>query len=415
MPALSSMFKTISSDCNLNCSYCYYHKSPDGKRHHDINLTMLENFIPQYMEYVADSHQANLSWQGGEPTLAGLDFFRKVINLEAYYAEPPITINNVLQTNGTLLNEEWGVFLKNYNFLVGVSLDGPELINDTMRKDYAGNGTFRKIMSGINVLRRHEVDMNILCVIGPHNVDKADMLMDFFRSEGFSYLQFMPAMNFQSIEPTKRPTYYISPREYGGFLINLFNEWYENGIPTVSIRTFDNFIQSYMDVENDLCIHSDTCNSGLLVEHNGNIYPCDFYIHPDWKLGNIFHQPLREIIKSPRLTAFIGQKQPLPHECEICEWKRLCKSECFRNRYTSTGGGRGPGYFCESYKYFFSHTYDRIQILGERLKNYQRFIQRNDKNPTTGDPCPCESGKLYEECCGNPSIINSYLFQQDGS
>jgi len=419
MPSLSVMFKTVSTDCNLDCSYCYYRESLEGEQlKRRIDLSMLQELIPQYMNYVADAHQANLSWQGGEPTLMGLDFFRWLVELEAVNARPPTAISNTLQTNGTLLNDEWGSFLKTYDFLVGVSLDGPEDIHNLERKDRGGHGSFHRVIAGIDVLRRHKVDFNILCVIGPHNVNKVRELMEFFLSEDFNYLQFMPAMAFQSTEPLKQPDYLITPEQYAKFLIELFDEWYQNGIPTISVRTFDNLLQSYLGVPNDLCVHSANCDSGIVVEYNGDTYPCDFYIHPRWKLGNIFQKSLKEMAESPEMKTFIGRKHPLPVECQQCEWKNLCKGGCARNRLILADERLGTGYFCQSCKRFFRHADSRMSKLAQRLANYRRYLQRvNDTLlksqliPTQNEPCPCGSGQIHRNCCGDPLLKGSCLFQ----
>jgi len=418
MPTLAAMFKTVSTDCNLDCGYCYYRQSLLGKPIHQIDSSMLEAFTCQYMEYVADTRQANIGWQGGEPTLAGLDFFRRVVELETRYARPGTAINNMIQTNGTLLNNEWGHFLKEFNFLVGISLDGPESVHDMQRKDRGGHGSFRRVMSGIEVLRHHRVDMNILCVVGPHNVTQALQIMRFYQQEGLTHLQFMPAMGFQATEPEEQPVYSVSPEAYGQFLIALFDQWYEGSTPRVSIRIFDNFLQSYLGIQNELCVHSDACNAGVVVEYNGDVYPCDFYIHPRWKLGSIFQESLIDIAENPQRTAFIKRKHPLPTQCKTCTWKDLCKGGCPRNRPTLPNGGQAPEYFCQSYKQLLVHAHSRLQSLSQRIANRQRYLQQIDifsmehrPKPGRNDPCPCGSGRKHKACCGDPAISSSYLFQ----
>jgi len=379
---------------------------------------MLETFVPQYMEYVADTGHASFGWQGGEPTLAGLDFFQWVVELEARHALPGTAISNALQTNGTLLDDNWGSFLSRHDFLVGVSLDGPAAIHNMERTDRGGHGSFRRVMAGIDILQRQDVALNILCVVGTHNVTRARELMSFFRHEGFTHLQFIPAMGFQATEPENPPAYLVSSEAYGDFLVALFDEWYEGGIPRVSIRTFDNFLQSYLDIPNDLCVHGDICNAGIVVEYNGDVFPCDFYIHPRWKLGNIFEQSLNEMVDSLQRTSFVRRKHPLPAQCQTCEWKSLCKGGCPRNRFILEDGSLTPEYFCQSYKQFFSYANNRLRSLSERITNYQRYFQwlntvLNEHKPTPGrnDPCPCGSGWKYKLCCGNPALTSSYLFQ----
>jgi uncharacterized protein len=419
MPPLSIMFKTVSTDCNLDCSYCYYQESLEGTRlRRRIDRRMLETLIPQYMDYVADARHASLAWQGGEPTLAGLDFFRWMVALEAEHARPGTVIDNALQTNATLIDDAWSSFLAEYRFLVGVSLDGPEQIHDAERRDRGGHGSFRRVMSGIETLRRHGVELNILCVVGPHNINRAGELLRFFRREGFGDLQFIPAMDFQAMEPEKPPAYLIEPAAYGDFLVELFEEWYGDGAPRLSIRIFDNFLQSYLAVPNDLCVHGDACDAGLVVEHNGEVYPCDFYVHPRWQLGNINSTPLREILENPERAAFVGQKQPLPAACQACEWRAVCKGGCPRNRARFEDGSEGPDYFCDSYKRFFQHGHSRLQRLRERVQNRFRALEHLDliesaqrPRPGRNAPCPCGSGHKQKACCADPRLADSYVFR----
>jgi uncharacterized protein len=420
MPPLSILFKTVSTDCNLDCSYCYYRESLEGTRvRRRIDRDMLEALMPQYMEYVADLGQASFAWQGGEPTLAGLEFFEWAVELQKKHARRGTVISNALQTNGVLLDDEWAKFLKRNRFLVGISLDGPEDVHDTERKDRGGHGSFRRVMAGLDALRRHEVDFNGLCVVGRHNVGQPRDVMRFFRREGFSHVQLIPGMDFQSTEPDKPAAYVISPEEYGEFLVETFDEWYQDGRPRVSIRTFDNFLQSYLGVPNELCVHGDVCSSPLVLEYNGDAYPCDFYIHPGWKLGNVQSTPLREIAESPERFKFAGQKQPLPAECQSCEWRPVCKGGCPRNRVSAEGDLGANDYFCLSYRRFFAHADARLHALRERMFNRVRFVQQfgsRDTGRRTGrnEPCPCGSGRKYKACCGDPVLSQSYVFRQIG-
>jgi uncharacterized protein len=418
MPAVGVMFKTVSTDCNLDCQYCYYRESLEGTRvRRRIAPEMLETFMAQYMDYVSDAKVASISWQGGEPTLAGLKFFEQVVALEAHYAKPGTTISNALQTNGVLLNDAWGEFFKTYNFLVGVSLDGPEEIHNSRRAYKSGRGSFDHVMRGIEVLRRHGVAFNILCVLGPHNVERPKELLSFYRQQGFSHVQFIPEMDFQAMETDKPAHFQITPAQYGAFLREAFDEWYEDGRPTISVRTFDNFLQNYVGVATDLCVHSDRCDAGIVVEYNGDVYPCDFYIHPDWKLGNVLVAPLREILKNPKRLAFVLQKhQPLPDDCQRCEWLRVCKTGCPRNRL-STDDGQTPDYFCASYKEFFSHADARLSRVKERVQQKQKYLNvlqvapRQVQRLGPNDACPCGSGKKLKKCCQNPAEERSYLFR----
>lgn len=416
MPPLSVMFKTVSTDCNLDCAYCYYRESLEGVRaRRRLDLRLLERFIPAHMAYVADVGMASVSWQGGEPTLAGLPFFEKVVSLQTAHARPGTVISNALQTNGILLDDAWGAFLGHHHWLVGVSLDGPEAVHDALRRDRGGRGSFARVMRGIEVLRRHRVEFNILCVVGPHNVERAGELMAFFRGQGFSHVQFIPAMDFQATEPDRPATFLITPIQYGAFLVEAFEAWYQSGLPTVSIRTFDNFLQSLTGLPNELCVHADTCDAGIVIEADGFVYPCDFFIHPAWRLGNVLETPMAELVAHPVRRAFVAGKRPLPEACAACEWLHLCKGGCSRNRRT-TETGSGPDHFCESYRQLFRHASDRLGTLAGAIRNKQRYLglleiepgraQRTGRN----DPCPCGSGWKHKACCANPAQARSYLF-----
>jgi uncharacterized protein len=417
MPPLSVLFKTVSTDCNLDCSYCYYRESLEGTRVRRRKEPVLAAFMRQYMEYIADAHVASFAWQGGEPTLAGLDFFERVVALEAESAPGGMTIANALQTNAVLLDDHWGEFLRQYSFLVGVSLDGPEEVHDSIRRDRGGHGSFRRVMAGIEALRRHQVEFNILCVVGQHNVGRARDLMRFFRTEDFSHLQFMPAMAFQSVEPDVPAEYLITPTEYGDFLVELFDEWYQQGFPTVSVRTFDSIIQSYLGIPNDLCIYSERCDSGIVVEYNGDIYPCDFYVHPGRRLGNIMEESLGVILAKPERAAFVARKLSLPPQCEACEWRWVCRGGCPRNRLDGIDGGP-PEYFCESHQRFFSYADERLRSLKERLDRRLKTVGIAGRASVAAhaaagrnDRCPCGSGRKYKACCGDPRADKSYLLR----
>ena len=415
MPVLPVLFKTVSSDCNLDCAYCYYRQSLEGTRvRRRIEEPVLDSFMRQYMAYVADVRVASLSWQGGEPTLAGIESFERVVALEAEYAVPGTTISNALQTNGVLLDDRWGQFLRQYNFLVGVSLDGPEETHDAVRRDRGGHGSFRRVVAGIDVLRRHGVDFNVLCVVGPHNVSRVHELMRFFRGEGFSHAQFVPAMDFQSVEPDLAPSYLITAEEYGEFLVDLFDEWYQRGFPTTSVRTFDAILQSYLGMPNDLCVYGEQCDAGIVMEYNGDVYPCDFYVSDAWRLGNVMEEPLEAIVAKPARAAFVARKQSLPSQCAACKWRRLCHGGCPRNR---SGDGEQE-YFCLSHQRLFTYADERFRLIEERVRRRTatiratgRFLATEHRATERNAPCPCGSGRKYKSCCGDPRADQSYLLQ----
>jgi uncharacterized protein len=245
--------------------------------------------------------------------------------------------------------------------------------------------------------------------------------MRFFRGEAFTHIQFIPAMDFQSTEPERPAAYLIGSEDYGEFLVRLFDDWYQGGSPTISIRTFDSFLQSYLAMPSGLCVHGDSCSGALVVEYSGDVYPCDFYVHSDWRLGNISSDPLRAMVESDERARFSGRKHPLPVGCQTCEWKTLCNGGCPRNRLTLEDGRQSPDYFCRSYKRFLTYADSRLRSLRERILSRLRYRQQLQlmeahKRPRPGrnDPCPCGSGRKHKVCCGDPALSQSYLFCQVG-
>lgn len=416
MPALMTMLKPVSSDCNLDCAYCYYRESLYGSRaRHRMAEEMLETFVSQCMECVRGAGVAAFSWQGGEPTLAGLDFFRRVVELQRRSGRRGTVIQNALQTNGILIDNEWARFLSEQRFLVGVSLDGPQSIHDAYRRDRHGDGSFSRVMRGIEALRRHDVEFNILCVLTSTGVGQARRLIDFFHAEGYSHVQFIPAMDFQAMQPGKPAAYLITPEQYGRFLCEAFDEWYMDGAPTLSVSIFDNYLQSYLGLPNQVCLYADTCDPGITVEYNGDVYPCDFYVHPDWRLGNALEEPLVDILGRPERAAFIAQKTPLPRACQSCRWRPICKGGCFRNRSLLPAGQTGPDYFCQSYKALLDHADERLRHLRDAVLRRHRYLDAlaspEGIAPGRNNPCPCGSGRKYKQCCGHPRESQSYVFR----
>lgn len=421
MPKLTIMLKTVGTSCNLDCAYCYHRASRSG---HDasfagpIDRGLLDILIPQYLAYVADTRTASIGWQGGEPTLAGLPYFRAAVGLEAASAAPGTTIGNDIQTNGTLVDAAWAGFFAEHRFLVGVSLDGPQEIHDAVRRDRDGRGTFSRVMAGIDALRRARVDTNILCVVGPHNASRASGSFDFFVGEGFTHLQLMPAMGFQAADPQAPPSYGVSPERYGAFLLELFDAWYEGGAPRVSIRLFDALVASAAGLEPGLCTHSAACDAGLVVEADGEVYPCDFYLHPRYSLGNLRDVPLRAMVEGEARAAFQRRKGSLLESCAGCGHFALCRGGCPRNATSSPGAGPGSDIFCPSYRALFDHAAARIAGLADRVRRRAVFLaalfeRRSAGRPLPGrnDPCPCGSSRKVKVCCGDPVLDRSYLFR----
>jgi uncharacterized protein len=397
------MWKTVSEACNLACDYCYYSRCGGKPGNIErIDDGVLEKFIKEYM--ALSNGVARFAWQGGEPLLAGLDFFKKVVQLQAKYAPPNTIISNSLQTNGTLIDEEWAKFFKKYNFLVGVSLDGPKEINDARRITGSGAGSFERVMQGINFLRKYDVDFNILTVIHENNVYNAKQLMDFYQREQFRFVQFIPCMDFQAQETEKSGKYRITPKEYGDFLCEAFDVWYNDGHPITSVRFFDNMLNVYVHQEAELCIHRKTCPKTLIIEQNGDVYPCDFFINNKYKLGNVGTESLEDILNSPVYKEFLNLKPNLPKKCQSCQYIDLCHGGCPRNRTWSFEEDKtlvDVDYFCQSYKQIYAYAHERMEIVAQNVKKrwLKEYIEAGLKLPKRNEPCICGSGKKFKKCC----------------
>jgi len=413
------MFKTVSAACNLDCAYCYHRESSRGADRRALDPELLEKVIPEVMAYTADAGAASFSWQGGEPTLAGLGFFRKAVALEARHARPGTVIDNSLQTNGVLIDDEWARFFAAHHFLVGVSLDGPERIHDAARRDRGGRGSFARAMAGLDALRRRGAEVNVLTVIGPHNAGEAEALWGFFAAEGIAHVQLLPAMAFQATEPLAPASYLVDAEAYGALLVALFDRWYGDGLPHVSIRTFDNLAMSYAGLGAELCVHADRCDSGLVVAADGCAYPCDFYLHEDFRLGDLATDPLAAVAESAARREFSNRKRPLPDDCARCSWLPRCRGGCPRNRVGSAAAKAGPDLLCPSYRRLLEHAGTRLEALADRMRRRVETLASLDRlrdagrsPPERNDPCPCGSGRKLKKCCGEAALERSYAFRR---
>ncbi len=363
----SLFWKTVSEDCNLACDYCYYSRvlgRPESVRR--PTATVLEKVLREYLSTCGPI--ASIAWQGGEPLLAGLPFFQTVVDMQARLATPPQVLNNAIQTNGVLINRAWAEFFYQYRFLVGVSLDGPPDIHNSHRVTSQGSGSYARVMRGIRWLQETHVDHNILTVVGPHNVNIGRELLQFYRAAGFKWIQFIPQMSFQSHHPEQDGQYAITPDEYGRFLCDTFDEWYNKGQPNMSVRFFDNVLQTYIGLTPDICTMQTQCPPHLVVESNGDLYPCDFYMDDTWKLGNCANMTLTEALETPTYRRFAAMKPDLPNKCQTCPWLTHCRGGCPRNRSEDSSTILGPDYFCTAYETFFEYTDKRMQAIARPLR-----------------------------------------------
>ncbi len=340
---------------------------------------MKDQLLESYIRQLIESQQTNeitISWQGGEPTLMGLDFFRRSIEIQRRYIKSNMRIRNTFQTNGVLLDDEWCEFLHKHNFLVGLSLDGPQKNHDVYRKDKQGNPTFERVIQGARLLRKYKVDFNVLTAVHAANVRYPLEVYCYLRDEaGAQYIQFIPIVeidknkgggNVQSASVRS-----VDAKLYGRFLITIFDEWIRHDVGRIFVQSFDVALGNWVGVPSSLCIFSPECGLAPVMEHNGDVYVCDHFVEEKYLLGNISHIPLIEIIASDRLRKFGRDKQDrLPHYCRNCEVLFACNGECPKNRFLQTKDGEaGLNYLCQGYKAFFYHIDRPMRIMANLLKN----------------------------------------------
>lgn len=364
-PISSLLIKPTSAQCNLACSYCFY-VDRDSDPYKGAGRTMdrdtLAALVRNYMEY--STGQAVFAWQGGEPTLAGPEFFEEACRLQQRYGASGQSVANSLQTNATLLDERWCEILRRYKFLVGISLDGPREIHDAYRLRRGGQGTWRRVMDSIELLQRNGIELNILCVVHKENVRKAKELYRFFRGLGVEYIQYIPIAEFEA-DGSAQP-WAITAEEYGRFLAQTFRLWWPNR-RNVRIRFFDNLAESLAGLAAGSCSLHESCDSYCVVEHNGDVYPCDFFVREEWKLGNVRDTSFAEIARRGRRFEFAGRKSLPNDKCEECEYVSLCHRGCPKLREGRQGRFEDLDYFCEAYKLAFRVAVPKLRKEVEKL------------------------------------------------
>jgi uncharacterized protein len=384
--AFHIMVKPAGSSCNLNCTYCYYLEKRNlypGKNDFRMSDELLERFIREYIE----SHEVpvvTFTWQGGEPTLMGIDFYKKAIRLQKKYARGR-TIENAFQTNGTRLSSDWCKFFKDNNLLVGISIDGKEHNHDHYRRTFSGASTFRKVMDGLNLLHKHEVEFNTLSTVNDYSVRFASETYKFLKDAGSGFIQFLPVVersssNLQSdglrllapIHGTASVTEWsVAPEDYGRFLITIFDEWVRNDVAKYYVQIFDATLANHVGENPGLCVFNETCGDALAMEHNGDIYSCDHFVYPEYLLGNMNKTPLLSMVKSQQQVNFgIDKRNSLPRYCLNCDFRYACHGECPKHRFINTPDGKpGLNYLCEGYKMFFRHAEPFMKFMAGELKN----------------------------------------------
>lgn len=362
MNKIELLIKPSSYLCNLDCSYCFYKKTksiyPNAKI---MDLKTLEFFIKRFMDY-SEGRDIYFCWQGGEPLICGIDFYFNVIEFQKKYGKRGQIVGNTIQTNGILIDEKWIEFFKKYNVFVGISLDGPEEIHNFYRKYKDGRKTFNKVMENIRLLKSADVQFNILSTIGENSGKYPEKIFEFFIKKDFKYLQFIPATDRKK---GKISDFSITPLTYSKFLCRIFDLWWNNGSPFVSIRFFDNILEVLLGLEVSNCTLKKRCGEYLVIEHNGDIYPCDFFVMPEFKLGNIYTDEIEKIYE--KLENFGKMKEIELSECKKCRWNFICNNGCMWQRYVKNGNLKGVDYLCPAYKNFFTHSYKRFKILSEKI------------------------------------------------
>jgi uncharacterized protein len=407
----SVLGKPIGPLCNLSCRYCFYlekeklYPHAAGKAGWAMSDAVLDAYIRQYIEAAQDAPAVTFVWQGGEPTLVGVEFFARALEIQKKYAGGK-RIENSLQTNGVLLDDRWCEFLAASRFLVGLSIDGPRALHDRYRVDRAGAPTFDKVLQGIQFLQKHGVEFNTLTVVQSDNSKHPLAVYRFLKEVGSRFLQFIPIVE-RDAEDEVTP-WSVEPQQYGRFLCSIFDEWVRNDVGRVYVQLFDVALEAWAGLPSSLCVFGPTCGDALVVEHNGDVYSCDHYVYPQNRLGNLTKTPLEALARSQQQHGF-GQAKTanLPSYCLQCRYLSACNGECPKHRFMKTPAGEpGLNYLCPAYKRFFAHVDPYMAFMAGELANQRP--PANVMNWTPGPPgkigrndaCPCGSGQKYKKCCG---------------
>jgi len=400
MNTLSLLIKPASYHCNLDCSYCFYKKTqaiyPD--RASFMSEETADILIQKAMGYGAAFN--SFCWQGGEPTLLGPEFYETVVRRQKQYQLANQMVENSLQTNGLFLDGTWCDVLRENHILVGLSLDGPGEVHDHHRASANGIGSFQKVIHSAGRLKKHRVEFNILTLLTDANIRKPEEIYAFFRSHDFNWLQFIPCFEHDPVSGEPRP-YAISGADLGKFYCRLFDLWLADGFPYVCVRLFEDILIYMLDGVHASCSWNKRCNSYIVVEHNGDCYPCDFYVDPAWRLGNILEDTLESISSSPLRAEFARMKSDVPPDCEGCRWISFCNGDCTRYRRRVSGEYDRPSEFCVAWKTLLEHIEPHAADLARRSTNLRQASRQNGLESTPRNaPCPCGSGKKFKRCCG---------------
>lgn len=419
--AFHIMLKPRGAICNLDCTYCYFLSKEmlyPGSRFR-MAADLLEEYTRQYIE-AQRVPEVTFAWQGGEPTLMGLDFFRLAVELQQKYRRPGMAVHNALQTNGTTLDDDWCRFFREHGFLIGLSLDGPRSLHDAYRVDKGGNPTFDAVMAGLALLRRHDVEFNVLTTVHAANAGHPLEVYRFLRDEvRTAFMQFIPIVerdNDTGFQEGERLTdRSVTGRQYGDFLIALFDEWVRRDVGRVYVQIFDVSLAAWLGQSPGLCIFEETCGGALAMEHNGDLFSCDHFVEPRHKLGNLLELPLIDMVASEQQRQFgLAKREALPRYCRECEVRFVCNGGCPKDRTLQTPDGEpGLNVLCAGYRAFFNHIDPAMRFMAsewqagrppanimDHLTRQEAEWQRRLASLGRNDSCPCGSGLKLKRCHG---------------
>jgi len=368
MQPFTLLIKPSGSDCNIDCAYCFYKdRAPQfGRGRQRMSDEVLEKLVKDYMQLGFDV--VGFAWQGGEPTLMGVDFFRRAVELQKKYGSNSQEVSNTLQTNGILLDDNWCRFLHDNKFLLGISIDGPKGFHDRYRLDHSGAGTFDRVIRGIENCKKHKVEFSALVLLNNKNAENPDELFDFLIENELTYLQFIPCVEREP-GTGNIADFSITPKQYGDFLCRLFDLWYEYGPEKLNIREFDSLVTYYVMGKHTICAYSKQCAGFVVIEHSGDAFCCEFFVEPKWRLGNILETPLEKLAKSGKKLVFAREKQNLCNRCLLCSHLDICRGGCMKDRVRLSTDSGGQNYFCESYKRFFDYTIPRFMQIAAAIED----------------------------------------------
>jgi uncharacterized protein len=430
-PRIHVLAKPTGAACNLACAYCFF--LDKELLYPDSRFRMSDEVLEAYIRQLVEAHggnQVTVAWQGGEPTLMGVDFYRRSIELQRRYARPgmgrmqDMRFENTMQTNGTLLDDEWCEFFKENEYLIGISIDGPRHLHDTYRLDKGGGPTFDRVMRGLRLLQKHDVEYNILVAVNRTNADYPLEVYRFLRDEArTTWIQFIPVVERIDEEGhtiyqkgTRLSERSVRPEQFGRFLIQIFDDWVRHDVGSVYVQTFEAAVRNWLRMPTSgMCVFEPTCGLGLALEHNGDLYSCDHFVEPDYLLGNIMDTHMVEMVTSQRQRQFGQEKRDsLPRYCRECDVRFACHGECPKNRFLTTPDGEpGLNHLCVGWKAFFHRANEPLQTMGTLMRmgrpasevmrvmagkeeEWKKALSRARRN----DDCPCNSGVKFAQCHG---------------